>query len=68
MLAIRSERVSESKLNKTIATSDKIRQPFDDKMKQTSDSFVDEYTFEEKINDLSLMHKNIQTDFLRKKL
>ena len=66
MLIIRSERISESVLDKTLDTSDKTEQANGDKIKQMPDSFVDEYTFEEKIHDLSLIHQNIQTGLLSK--
>ena len=68
MLIIRSERNSESMLDKTLSTPNKNKNTTqnDDEIKQTSDAFIDEYTFEEKIHDLSLIHQNIQTGFLSK--
>ena len=66
MLIIRNEKVSESTLDKTLGTPNKTEQANVDKMKQIPDSFIDEYTFEEKIHDLSVIHQNIQTGFLGK--
>ena len=65
MLVIRSERISES-VDETLVTSDKTEPTNDDKIKQMPDSFIDEYTFEEKIHDLSIIHQNIQTGLLSK--
>ena len=53
-------------LDKTLDASNKIEQVNDEKIKQIPDAFIDEYTFEEKIHDLSLIHQNIQTGFLGK--
>lgn len=66
MLIIRSDKISESMIDKTSDTLNKTVQTNEDKIKQTPDSFIDEYTFEEKIHDLSLIHQNIQTGFLGK--
>jgi hypothetical protein len=66
VLIIRNERVSESALDKTLGTPNKTEQANDDKIKQIPDSFIDEYTFEEKMHDLSFIHQNIQTGLLSK--
>ena len=66
MLIIRNERVSETTLDKTPDIPNKTEQASDDKIKQIPDSFVDEYTFEEKIHNLSLIHQNIQTGLIGK--
>ena len=66
MLIIRNERVSEPTLDKTLGMPNKTEQVVDDKIKQMSDSFIDEYTFEEKIHNISLIHQNIQSGLLGK--
>ena len=66
MLIIRNERVSESTLDKTLGIPNKTEQVVDDKIKQMPDSFIDEYTFEEKIHNISLIHQNIQSGLLGK--
>ena len=67
-------KISESMLNKTIDAFHKTEQMNDNKIKQMIESFSDNAIDEEKFEhvesqmyDLSMMHQNMQMDFLKKK-
>ena len=67
-------KISESMLNKTIDAFHKTEQMNDNKIKQMIESFSDNEIDEEKFEhvesqmyDLSMMHQNMQMDFLKKK-